>query len=58
MQDAIRELGQSNFAHPLWTALYLKDDEKIIKEAHKLYFEAGSNIAITSSYKTTVPLLT
>ena len=57
MQDAIRELGNTNFKHPLWTAMYLMKDPEIIKNAHKLYFKNGASITITSSYKTTVPLL-
>ena len=57
MQDAIRELGYDKFNHPLWTAKYLVDAPHVIKDAHKRYFEAGAQIVITSSYKTTLPLL-
>jgi len=37
--------------------MYLMENPDIIKNAHKLYYNSGASITITSSYKTTLPLL-
>ena len=57
MQDVLIELGHTDFSSPLWTAFYLRECPEEIVRAHKRYYEAGANIVITSSYKTTLPLL-
>ncbi|XP_065056479.1 homocysteine S-methyltransferase YbgG-like isoform X2 [Rhopilema esculentum] len=42
---------------PLWSARILMNSPSSIKEVHKRYLEAGSDVLITSSYQTSVPSL-
>ena len=41
----------------LWTAKSLHQDPFLIKGAHKRFYQAGANIAISASYQTSVDLL-
>lgn len=38
----------------LWSARLLRDDPQAIVDVHRTYFEAGADVAITSSYHATV----
>ena len=38
---------------PLWSARLLCDDPQAIEDVHAAYFEAGADVAITSSYQAT-----
>lgn len=39
---------------PLWTAKALVEDQEKVIAVHQAYFEAGANVAITSSYQATI----
>lgn len=40
--------------HKLWTAKVLVENPEKIKEVHREYYEAGANIAITSTYQASI----
>lgn len=40
---------------PLWSARVLVEDPDAVREVHAAYFEAGADVAISSSYQATFP---
>ena len=49
MSTGLESMG-ANLNSSLWTAKCLMKDPNLIKEAHKRFYLAGSNIAISASY--------
>lgn len=43
-----------DLAHPLWSGKVIQDEPSAIKAVHLAYYEARADIAITSSYQTSV----
>ena len=44
--------GDTN--NDLWTAKALIDNEELVYEVHKMYFEAGADLIITDTYQANV----
>lgn len=53
LSTALEKKGM-DLNHKLWTAKVLVENPGKIKEVHKEYFEAGANIAITSTYQASI----
>jgi len=47
------ERGGADLHDPLWSARVLVEDPDAIREVHAAYFEAGADVAISSSYQAT-----
>ena len=56
MSTALESMG-ADLSCNLWTAKCLFETPELIKDAHKAFYLSGSDIAITSSYQTSVDLL-
>ena len=53
MSTALEKKGM-DLNHKLWTAKVLVEKPEKIKEVHREYFEAGANVAITSTYQASI----
>lgn len=53
LSTALEKKGM-DLNHKLWTAKVLVENPEKIKEVHTEYFEAGANIAITSTYQASI----
>ncbi|WP_448904751.1 homocysteine S-methyltransferase [Gemella sp.] len=53
LSTALEKKGM-DLNHKLWTAKVLVEHPEKIKEVHKEYYEAGANIAITSTYQASI----
>lgn len=53
LSTALEKKGM-DLNHKLWTAKVLVENPEKIKEVHREYFEAGANIAITSTYQASI----
>lgn len=53
LSTALEKKGM-DLNHKLWTAKVLVENPEKIKEVHKEYFEAGANVAITSTYQASI----
>lgn len=53
LSTALEKKGM-DLNHKLWTAKVLVENPEKIKEVHREYYEAGANIAITSTYQASI----
>jgi homocysteine S-methyltransferase len=56
MSNALEGRGH-DLSDDLWTARLLRDDPAEIAAVHRVYFEAGADVATTASYQASVPAL-
>lgn len=54
MSTMLERLG-ANLNDALWSAKVLYENPQLVVEAHRRYYEAGADVAITDSYQATVP---
>ncbi|MSE04547.1 homocysteine S-methyltransferase, partial [Lactobacillus salivarius] len=53
MSTPLERLG-ADTNNDLWTAKALIDNEELVYEVHKMYFEAGADLIITDTYQANV----